>query len=213
MFPENTFLRQKKRVAFLEHLSKPEPEKKIRDVIQSATFSDQSIFHQARAGIEGTLSPKSRISLRAGYQYRNYETSDTKNTQGFVMQFAYDYSISPKTTLQLVASSDINESVWAHSAFYKSYNLYVSLAHHIFYNLDLDVIGVYIRSDYPNDALTVDGQRKRSDDLYGAGAKISYYMRTWLSAYAGYDFKFRNSNVRDVGYNDNIVSGGLKLSF
>jgi hypothetical protein len=172
-----------------------------------------SLFNQARAGIEGTLSPKSRVYLRGGYQYRRYYNSDTKNTQAFVMQLGYDYLISPKTTLQVVGSSDINESVWNFNSFYKSYNLYASLTYHMLYNIDIKVNGIYILSDYPHEVNTVDGMRKRCDNLYGAGANIHYNLRTWMSAYAGYDYKFRNSNIRDVEYADNIISGGLKLNF
>ncbi|MCX5686501.1 MAG: outer membrane beta-barrel protein [Candidatus Omnitrophica bacterium] len=172
-----------------------------------------SLFNQARVGIEGTLTPKSRVYLRAGYQHRQYYNSDTKNTDGVVLQLGYDYSISPKTALSLVASSDIAESVWQYNAYYDSYNFYASLTHHLFYNLDVMINGVYLLSSYPREVNSVDGMRKRMDNLYGAGARISYHLRTWLSAYAGYDFKCRNSNIRDLEYTDDIVSGGLKLSF
>ena len=172
-----------------------------------------SLFNQVRFGVEGTLSPKSRVYLRAGYQYRHYYDSDSKNTQGGVLQLGYDYLISPKTSLNLIASSDINESVWNYNPYYNSYNFYASLTHHILYNLDVSVNGLYLISNYPHDVNSVDGMRKRSDNLYGAGARVSYNMRTWLSAYAAYDFKYRNSNIRDLSYTDDIISGGLRLSF
>lgn len=172
-----------------------------------------SLFNQARLGVEGTLSPKSRVYLRAGYQYRHYYAATTKNGEGAVLQLGYDYLMSPKTTINLVASSDINESVWNFNSFYNAYNFYASLTHHVLYNLDLNINGVYILSNYPHEVNTVQGMRKRNDNLYGAGAKVSYSLRTWLSAYASYDFKYRNSNIRDLEYTDDMISGGLKLSF
>jgi len=172
-----------------------------------------SLYNQVRGGIEGRLTPKSTVYLRAGGQMRTYKTSTMKNAPDFVMQGIYDYQISPKTALELIAASDIVESVYADAGYYRSYNFYASLIHHIRYNLDLNLNGFYLRSNYPHDAQVGLEWRKRYDNLYGVGTQLNYRFRTWISAFAGYDYKLRDSNVRDFQYNDSIVSGGVNVSF
>lgn len=173
-----------------------------------------SVFNQARVGIEGHLTPKSTIYLRTGYQYRIYDESGRKNTQAFVLEGVYDYALSPKTTFEFVAARNIDESIYADVGYFKAINLYVSMMHHIRYNLDLNVTGIYIRNDYPHDTpVTGEGDIKRSDNLYRAGAKLIYRFRSWIFSYVECVYQTRNSNIRDFGYLDNTITGGINISF
>ena len=173
-----------------------------------------STYHQGRAGIQGRLTPKSTVYLKAGYQYRIYDKPDRKNTGDAILEGIYNYTLSPKTGFELIAAKRINESVYEDDGFFKSINVYASMTHHILYNLDLKISGCYIRSDYPRESEIMEqGLRKRSDNIYGASARLEYKFRYWLSAYTGYDFKIRDSNIRRFEYEDNIVYAGSKISF
>lgn len=170
-----------------------------------------SSYQQGRLGIEGKLTPKSTIFLRSGYQYRVYENSDMKNGQGFVMEGVYDYRLSPKTAVELIVSSNLDESTYSNVGYYRGLNFFAFLNHRLLPNVDVNACGFYIRNDYPHVAEGFD--TKRTDNLYGAGGKIAYRYKYWLSFYAGYDFKACYSNIRVFDYIDNIVSGGAKIDF
>jgi hypothetical protein len=173
-----------------------------------------SLYYQGTAGVVGVLTPKSTIGLDAGYQARDYDSATIKNTGGFVMKCMYDYTWSPKTSIQLILSSDINESVYSDVGYFKSYNFYTNIKHHLFYNLDLDLNGLYIRSDYPHETQVAGlGWAKRSDNIFGIGGGLQYRFRTWLSAYAAYNLRSNISDIKVYNYNDNIVRGGIKLDF
>ncbi len=173
-----------------------------------------SLYNQARLGIEGRLTPKSTIALKAGFQQRSYSSSGIKDAYAFVMTGIYDYKISPKTTLELIGSSNIIESVYEGDPYYKSLSFYANLRHHILYNLDLSLAGFYLNNSYPNRTFTeTQGYVRRVDNLYGFSSKLTYRFRYWCSAYASYDFKTRDSNTRELTYVDNIVSCGISLSF
>lgn len=173
-----------------------------------------STYNQGMAGIVGVLTPKSTIGLDAGFQYRSYDNSATKDASGFVMRGIYDYLWSPKTSIQLIGSSDINESVYSSVGYFHSYNLYGSISHHILYNLDLNLNGLYILSVYPHAAIVSGlGEVQRMDNLFGVGGELRYRFRTWMSAYAGYNFRGNVSNAKAFDYNDNMIHGGVKLDF
>ncbi len=184
----------------------------IVDYYEGKKFS--SIYHQARAGITGTLSPKSTIYLKAGYQYRFYDETDIKNTQGAVFEGIYDYTLSDKTSVEFIVAQNINESVYEDVAYSKSTNLYASVTHDLTNSLSVDVSGFYIRSDYPHDTSTVEGAtKKRSDNIYGFDTRLSYKLRNWFSSFVGYEFKLRDSDIREFGYQNSRISGGGKIEF
>lgn len=173
-----------------------------------------SYYHQARVGISGKLTPKSTIFLKAGYQYRIYESPDRKNTQLPVLEGIYQYNLSEKTNIELIAAREINESVYEDAGYYKSINLYAKLSHNLTNSLLLNLSGVYIRSDYPRDTPAEnDEYRKRSDNLYGFDGRFEYRFRYWLMAYLGYEYKIRESNIRDFRYKDSKIFCGGKIDF
>ena len=173
-----------------------------------------SIYHQARAGITGQLTSRSRIFLKAGYQYRVYETSARKNTQGAVVECGYNYRLSEKTSLEVILGDNINESVYEDAGYYKSLNAYASLRHNLISGLGLNISGVYVRSDYPSDTMGTNGESKRrSDNLYGADVRLEYQPRYWCSMFLGYEFRIRNSNMRDFEYENTRISCGTRIDF
>ncbi|MDD5422522.1 MAG: outer membrane beta-barrel protein [Candidatus Omnitrophota bacterium] len=184
----------------------------IIDYYEGLNYS--SIFQQARAGVQGKLTAKSTVYLKAGYQYRYYESTARKNTQGAVAEAVYDYLLSQKTTVQILASYDINESVYEDVGYFKSANAYLSVNHDISNNLVARGSVFYVRSDYPQETVTSTGEiKKRTDNLLGFNVRATYDIKSWLAAYVEYQYKFKVSNFRDIEYGNSRVSGGAKLSF
>lgn len=175
---------------------------------------DDSVYHQARAGITGQLTSRSRIFLKAGYQYRIYKAAARKNTQGAVVECGYNYKLSEKTSLEIILGDNINESVYESVGYYKSLNAYASLRHSLTNSMRLNISGVYIRNDYPSDTMGTNGEvKRRNDNLYGADARLEYQFRYWCSMFLGYEFRIRNSNMRDFEYENTRISCGTKVDF
>lgn len=173
-----------------------------------------SLYYQARGGIQGKLSPKSVIYLKGGYQYRNYESTARKNTQSADFEGVYDYFLSDKTTVHLLGSYGINESVYEDVGYFKSANLYASVAHDLMNSLAFNSSVFYILSYYPKETESSTGElKKRLDNLYGFSANLVYHLRNWISVYAGYEFRIKDSNMRDFEYRNSRVSCGTTISF
>lgn len=174
-----------------------------------------SWYHLIRGGIEGKLTEKSSIYLRSGLEYRDYRHGDSQDTADIIFEGTYKYDLSPKTTLEFIASRHINESVYRDVSYYKTINTYASCTHRLRNNLKLTFSTLYIRSDYPHETpdMVNMGYKKRADNLFGASAKINYDFRSWLSAYAEYGFRYRESNMRNYEYRNNRISGGVRLNF
>jgi len=171
-----------------------------------------SVYNQGRLGIEGILSEKSRVFFRAGYQYRNYQKSDVKNTGWFVMEGVYDYAYSPKLNFQFVVSSSLDESIYSNAAYFESMNFYLKSNYKVLDNLNLETYGLYVNSNYPK-PVTGAPDKARSDNLFGAGTTLTYKFRPWISAYAACAYKIRESNIRVQQYKDATVSGGVDIYF
>lgn len=173
-----------------------------------------NFFYQGRLGIEGVLTPKSSIFLRAGYQYKQYESSARKNAQGAVLEGVYDYRLSPKTMLEFIASRQLTESVYENEGYYNSTNFYLSVKHDMMNTLSMKVSGFYLNGDYPQETYTSTGDlKKRFDNTYGGTARLEYRPRNWILAYVGYEFRDRASNMRDFEYINNRIYCGGKLDF
>lgn len=172
-----------------------------------------SQFHQIRFGAEGTLTPKSKVFLRTGYQYRHYNDSRLKHVGAWVLEGVYDWAVTPKVSVNLVASRDITESTFEDVGYYMSLNLYGSCTWRAFKNLDLIGSGFYVRSNYPHEKRSVENLLKRVDNLYGAGLEAKYNFTDWIAVFASYDYKIRSSNFRDYKYQDNQFRWGAKANF
>ncbi|MGB2705779.1 MAG: outer membrane beta-barrel protein [Candidatus Omnitrophota bacterium] len=179
----------------------------------AASSNYDSQFHQIRAGIEGDLTPKSKIFFRTGYQHRHYNDSRLKTADAWVLEGVYDWAITPKVGLNFVASHDITESTFEDVGYYKSFNLYASCKWRTFKNLDLTGRGFYVRSNYPHQKLAETERLERVDNLYGAGAELTYNFANWIAIFASYDYKIRTSNFVDYRYKDNQFRWGAKVNF
>lgn len=186
----------------------------IYDYYKGGNKDKNCIYQQPRIGIMGTLTPKSTIWLKAGFQYREFYEAANKPISGTIFHGIYNYAFSPKTTFELVAAQAINESLYANEDYSNGAYIYSAVLWRPVTYLNFKAGGFYANTKYPHEQSTEYGNVvKRADHLYGFTLSGEYIFKDWVSAFAGYEYRIKVSNVRSAEYKNNRISCGLKLEF
>jgi putative beta-barrel porin BBP2 len=168
-----------------------------------------SIYNEIGTGIDGKLSAKSLIKLRAGFQYRTYDDQDIENAPSIVLSSEYLHKFSPKTSISLRATSAVNESTYENYGWSRNISLSSTIDHKVFTNLEYSAGLSYSHGGYPGE----DETKPRTDNSYRFHTEIRYQFYKWLESYLGYDFSTRHSNIRSLEYKNHRMEGGIKFRY
>jgi len=170
-------------------------------------------------GVEGSLAPKLKGLVQAGFNYMHFDHDTTNPTRQRVSRHArflakLDYAVTEKGQFVFLANRQTNDSSTAGSRYFISSG--ANLAYnHKFGKLSAGVNGGWQVDKYSEDFITTGIKTKtRRDDNYTVGAKTDYKVKDWASVGASYTHNTRFSSFsRQFNYKDNITGFNAKLSF
>lgn len=166
-----------------------------------------STFYNGFIGITGNPTPKLEVSAKTGWHARHYYNTWLGNVDGWVdcpvLEGIATWKQNDGLMFELIASHQIDESVYANNAYYYATNLWLSATKKLLLNLDITVSGLYINNQYDHETrggFPADGIRRRHDNLFGLNTRFDYMIKKWFFIYGGYEYRYRSTNFRNMDY-------------
>lgn len=160
---------------------------------------------QGRLGTEVDITGILFGELALTYSRRNFDESQFNDTSGFGGSGALTWNVTPLTTVILEAESDIAETTVqfqgdiAEANFQNSVGLDVT--HELLRNVLLNANTKFERDDFQGTS--------RTDNIWSAGAGVTYLINRNLSLDGSYRFSTRSSDAPGARYDRNIVLVGI----
>ena len=160
-----------------------------------------------RASVGTTVDITSILfgEMSFGYEARNYEFDQLKDSSGFGANGALTWNVTPLTTVILDASSGADETTVTFEGDTAEANLQnqvgLDVTHELLRNLLLNANVRYTRDDYEGTS--------RTDNTYDLGAGVTYLINRNLSVNATYRFTTRDSDDTELEFDRNLVLVGI----
>jgi hypothetical protein len=176
------------------------------DQIFQGQFVDKNSHgYRGRVGADIDLTGLIFGEVAVGYNVRDYESGELDDVQGFGANGSLTWNVTPLTSIILDLSSEIDETTVefegdvATANFQNSIGLDVT--HELLRNVLLNANVGFERDDFQGTA--------RADNIYSAGAGVTYLINRNLSLDANYRFTTRDSDDNNAEFDRNIVLVGI----
>lgn len=167
-------------------------------------YARDSSGFTARIGSTVELARNLTGEASVGYTIRAYEDARLKSMAAPLVAGALTWSISPLTTLNLRAESDIAETTVAGSAGSRTYRGTATLTHAFLRNFTGTATLGLARSDY-------EGFNRQETSLT-AGMKLEYKFNRAVAVRGSYTFEQLHANTAGSNYNSHAVMMGLRYT-
>ncbi len=175
------------------------------DISYDDDISSDSVEHHNFFGVQWDITAKSRGSIKAGYGFKDFSSSDVDDDNEFILEAQVDHKITGKTSIILKASRKTNESNISTMNFMTSDYFQIDYLQKITGKLTGNASFSYGRNTY-NGKLTLNGITKKLRDNYITGLiALQYKFKEWLEMDAGYILNKRDSTFSDFDYTTNIL--------
>jgi len=179
---------------------------------EESTLSDLD-YHQFLAGAIGNLTDKTTATIKAGYQFRNYEQASQTDFNSPVIYGDIVHRFSDKDALKLSFYKTAYESTYLPNNYYEVGNISGTYDHYLTPKLLGFLTGIYQDHLYPREATEDSVTQKRKDRYYSLGAGLKYYLQKWLTLTLQAEHVIRDSNFSVFDYNQNLVTFSAKAIF
>jgi hypothetical protein len=176
-------------------------------------------FHDVDFGVEGQLSPKIEGRAETGVTFRRYDEAPigaaTRDTKNWTVSTSLTYKPQDRTTVYLLLSRVLEESISAGNRFYISNSATLDVKHKLPYKFSVGLNGSMGIDKYPDFQTTVSGASgMRRDDIYQGGAWVEYDIQEWLSTGVSFIHRERFSTFpADFNYAAQQTAWNLALKF
>ena len=160
-----------------------------------------------RAAVGTTVDITSILfgEMSFGYEGRNYETSELKDSGGFGANGALTWNVTPLTSVILDASSGADETTVTFEGDTAEADLEnqvgLDVTHELLRNVLLNANARYTRDDFQGTS--------RVDNTYDFGGGVTYLINRNLSVDATYRFTTRDSDDGEAEFDRNLVLVGI----
>ena len=172
---------------------------------------DSSKDHYFNVGARGEFTPKLSGSFNIGYQTRKVGANPDEHMLAF--NGSFDYALTARTTLSLIANRNFNASALGASTKNTSFKL--NLATDFSPQFSLKASVAYLDNEYGAGVFRPDQvvPQVRTDHTWESTLSASYLFTDWFSTTAAYVFQQNNSTLPSVEYSNNVLSLSLGLKY
>ncbi len=192
------------------------------DARDDDTLDDSSSkFHQVMGGVQWDITGKSTGTLKAGYQWKNY--NDNSNLDGskkndkdtWVVSGEMEVNFTPKTSASIQLKRGIVESSFADNDYYVENMGSVRLTQKLLGRVSIKLGADYYYNSYGHRTVDIEtGDReKRRDNILSGNIGLVYKIQEWLTVGADYKNQTRDSNSTVESYKDNQGSVYVSVVF
>ena len=164
----------------------------------------------ALAGLTWDLTAKTTGTIRGGYEWKDFRENTRTDYQSGVYLISVEHKFTAKTSLLLEGTRQANESDDPSVNYYTTTNGRATVRWSPISKFQVAPFGAYTYNRYGGD-VTVDGDTaRRRDNIWSAGADLSYFMNKWVTIVVTYQHAKRSSNITFYDYSDNMALISLK---
>jgi hypothetical protein len=180
-------------------------DRRIHDLaVDAGGYARDSSGMTIRAGSSFELARNLTGEASAGYTFRAYEDARLAYLRAPAVDAALTWSISPLTTLNVRAQSEISETTIANSAGARVYRGTATLTHAFLRNFIATATLGFSRTDY--DAVT------RRENSLTSGLRLEYKFNRMLAVRGSYAFERLNVNNAGESYNSHTFMLGMRYT-
>lgn len=180
-------------------------DRRLHDLTRDANgYARDSSGMTVRVGSSVELARSLTGEASIGYTIRAYEDARLQNMKAPLLAAALTWSISPLTTLNLRAESDVAETVVAGSSGARTYRATAALTHAFLRNFTGTASLGLARSEY-------DGIGRTEDSLNG-GLKLEYKFNRAVALRGSYTFEKFHANTPGTNYISHAFMAGLRYT-
>jgi hypothetical protein len=163
-------------------------------------FHRSSHGYRVRGGLQALLGNLIQGEVFVGYLDQQYD-APLEDVGGLDFGATLDWSVTPLTTLHLLAARTVNDTTFAGVSGIDDQTIGLSVDHDLLRNLVLRARIAYTDSQYRG--------QSRKDGLTDAGLGVDYLLNQFMSVSARYTYQLRSSSDTGQGYSDNLFSVGI----
>lgn len=172
--------------------------------VDSAGFRRSSQGTSLRAGSTFELARTLTGEAAAGYTMRAYEDARLANLKAPTLDAALTWSISPLSTLNVKAQTELGETTVAGSAGSIIYRGSATLTHAFLRNFTAAATLGIAQSDYQ--------KISRAETTLTGGLRLEYKLNRLVALRGSYQYEQTRVNVPNESYNAHTVLFGLRLT-
>lgn len=165
----------------------------------TATENDASQYY-VYGGMQWRPSPKTNIRARLGYVDKTFDDDMFEGADGFAMELIAIQHFTPKTSLQLTASSNIDLPDSNDYNYMRNNFLRLTYLQQISEKISARIGGYVGFRDYRGG-----NQADRDDTFYRFIPELRWELKRWVEASLGYTFEKRDSNIELLDYDTNKI--------
>ena len=140
----------------------------------------------AQAGIAWDISPRSRGTLKAGVERKDFTSDTRRDVTAYVWSADVRHDLTSDTTVVLTAQRSLNEPNMSSIDYFISTGIYADLTQRIVSDWAAVFRGAYVTDDYSS---------SKVDRTYLGGAGLTYKAKDWMTFAVDYDWHQRNSSI------------------
>jgi outer membrane receptor protein involved in Fe transport len=192
--------------------------------VDSDLEDNSSTFHQVMGGLQWEMTGKSTGTLKAGYQWKEYDEDygleDGKKVKKndkdtWVVSSEMEVEFTPKTSANLLLKRSIVESTFTNNSYYVENLASLGFTQKLLEKVSLSTGLAYYYNRYHRKAAvgTSNKRRKRKDKIFDGSVGLEYRIQEWLMVGASYKYKDRESNSSTHSYTDSQGTAYVKVAF
>ncbi len=167
--------------------------------------------YRAMTGLKGDITAKVSGIAKVGFKIQDYNTKTQPDFYNFVAEIGLGYKYNDRTDFILSYVREPFESTYTNNNYYVGDHILGSMNYKFGNGYFTNIDGQMYNNVYP-EAGTGES-KKRHDVEWAIGGKLGYMWKEWLVADIGYKFHARSSNIYSRGYDEQVISAGVKAMF
>lgn len=158
-----------------------------------------SVNFSALAGVAWNATAKTTGEAKIGYNKKVFDSSQRDDTGNFSWEVGVQWRPKSYSVFNLVSKQSFEEPNGIGDVIDRG-QIQLNWSHQWLPKVGTDVKLSYAKDDFEQ------AINPRSDDIFGFGVSANYKFRRWLTLGVSYDYKKRDSNIRNFGYEVNQAS-------
>ncbi|MFH1093660.1 MAG: outer membrane beta-barrel protein [Candidatus Omnitrophota bacterium] len=175
------------------------------------TTNSNSGYNQGCLGLKGELASKLTGIAKVGYKSSDYDQAAKDDFAGITTYLNLIYELQERNTLNIYAERGVEESSYSTNSYYAMNKIGLKFTHELNEKWVLLADGKYGLNKYPDQTTEGSQSAKREDRIYNVSIGLRFNMNERTNISGAYEYKQRDSEFSQFGYEDNKISA--KVSF
>ena len=165
-------------------------------------------------GIDASLSPRLKLSLRGGAQFANYSNSNNQNVTSPYFESSVGYDYKKYSNISFILRYGIEQTDVTGTLYREGFRIGLNIRHQLTPRISLSGSFYYTNAHYiGNSAQPFLNPGNFTDNIYDTAVGARYAINRNWSIDLGYLYSFVDSPLLGRSYNRNRVFAGVRFQF